>query len=868
MTPLDTSVLDNLVNNIADVVKAGRTPEEAVRRLSGFVPEETLRAALERFRELTRRIRTMREPGGIIDPYGEPWYTGPVDGDKFWPDYHARLAQNPDWDDAALQALDGSSTQIVALLRPPAAAQIRSRGLVLGHVQSGKTANFTAVIAKAADAGYRFFIVLSGLNNALRNQTQERLEEDLRIINSADWITVTDSARDFRETRNVNAFLADQQSAKILGVIKKNKPRLERLIKWLKQAQPTVLQACPVLVIDDEADQASPNSHPNPDERTAINGLIVELLLSLPKAAYVGYTATPFANLFIDPTQPHDLYPRDFIVDLPRGDGYFGSERIFGRPPITEEDAGVDGLDMIRIVPADEVPLLKSSAQARDVFVPDLTESLREALLYFWLATAARLARGQRKKHSTMLVHTSQYSAVHASFKPVLTQLQSHVLSALRDRGEMVAELKSIWEKEHERVPSAAVGERSTSFEELFPFLDEAVSRTEVKVENSRSTDRIYYRTEENEPGRIYVVVGGNVLSRGLTLSGLVVSYFVRSASAYDTLLQMGRWFGYRQGYADLPRVWMTKELRGFFFDLAAVEKEIRIEIERYKGGHVTPLEFAVRVRTHPQLAITSKLKMQHAVAASMSFGGREVQTIVFRYKDPVWLDRNMEAARTLIASLRATGRQPIHVQDRPHLIFLDVASEEVLRFLTDYQIDPSNSAMPADLLRGYIQEQNARSKISMWTVAVVTRRAPVPELGTIDLSLDAEVPLVNRARFERGRDPALGDIKALLSEIDPAVDVDLPTSQLRTMTRAELLKLRDVQVPDRGLLLLYPISKDSRSLGRDPDRKPLEAAAHVLGIGLIFPAPDEDTPQSYMTVSLAGVVEHADPGDLPEEDE
>lgn len=868
MTPLDQSALENLVNNIADVVKAGRTPEEAVRRLSGVVPEEMLRAALTRFRDLTGGIRTMREPGGIIDPYGEPWYTGPVDGDKFWPDYRDRLASNPDWDEVALRNLDVSSTQIVALLRPPAAAQIRSRGLVLGHVQSGKTANFTAVIAKAADAGYRFFIVLSGLNNVLRNQTQERLEEDLRIINSADWITVTDSARDFRETRNVNAFLADKQSAKILGVLKKNGGRLRRLINWLKKAQDTVLQACPVLVIDDEADQASPNSHPNPDERTAINGLIVELLLSLPKAAYVGYTATPFANLFIDPSQPEDLYPRDFIVDLPRGDGYFGSERIFGRPPVTEDDAGVDGLDMIRIVSADEVPHLKSSAQGRETFVPDLTDSLREALLYFWLATAARLARGQRKKHSTMLVHTSQYSAVHASFKPVLTALQSSVLTAVHQDGALLRELKILWENEHQKVQSADVGEQPTTFEKLFPYLEEAVSRTEVKIENSRSTDRIYYRTEEGEPGRIYVVVGGNVLSRGLTLSGLVVSYFVRSASAYDTLLQMGRWFGYRHGYADLPRVWMTQELRDYFFDLAAVEKEIRIEIERYKNGHVTPQDFAVRIRTHPQLAITSKLKMQHAVAASMSFGGREVQTIVFRYKDKVWLDRNMDAARALIGSLRSAGRGPIQIQDRQHPVFLDVDAADVLRFLTDYKIDLANSAMPADLLRGYIQDQNARKKILKWTVVVVTRRAPVPELGTIDLSLGSEIPLVNRARFERGRDPDLADIKALLSETDPALDVDRRTAELRTMKRADLLKLRDAEVPDRGLLLLYPISKDSLSQGRDPNRKPLQASAHVLGIGLVFPDPKEDTPQSYMAVSLEGVVEHAEQGDLPEEEE
>lgn len=865
---IEESVLENLVSNIADVVKAGRTPEEAVRRLSSFVSPDVLRTALERYRELTRRIRTMREPGGIIDPYGEPWYMGPVPGDRFWPEYRDRLAQNADWNGSALEDLDNSSTQIVALLRPPAAAQIRTRGLVLGHVQSGKTANFTAVIAKAADAGYRFFIVLSGLNNALRNQTQERLEEDLRIINSADWITVTDSVRDFRETRNVNAFLADQQSAKILGVVKKHGGRLRRLIHWLQGAQASVLQACPVLVIDDEADQASPNSHPDPEERTAINRLIVELLLSLPKAAYVGYTATPFANLFIDPTQPEDLYPRDFIVDLPRGEDYFGSERIFGRPPLDEQDEGTVGLDMIRTVPADEIPRLQSNAQGRESFVPDLTPSLRDALLYFWLATAARLARGHRRKHSTMLVHTSQYSAVHASFRPVLEKLRAQVLTALQSSGELVDELRNTWVREHDAVSSAEVGEQPTAFDELLPFLNEAVSRTEVKVENSRSTDRIYYRTTEDELGRIYVVVGGNVLSRGLTLSGLVVSYFVRSASAYDTLLQMGRWFGYRKGYADLPRVWMTKELRGFFFDLAAVEKEIRLEIERYKNGHVTPLDFAVRIRTHPQLAITSKLKMQHAVPASMSFGGREVQTIVFRYQDMAWLDRNLTAARSLIEAMIAGGTQPRQIQGRPHHVFTAVDSVMILNFLSQYAIDSANSAMPSQLLTGYIQAQNARQRILKWNVVLVTRSNIIPQLGSIDLGLESELPLVNRARFERGRDPALADIKALMSEIDSALDFQRPSTELRAMKRSDLLKLRDTEMPDNALLLLYPISKNSSPLGRDPNRRPLDASTHVLGIALVFPSPEEDTPQSYMAVSLEGVVEHADTEDLPGEDE
>src|SRR5207244_2904076 len=229
--------------------------------------------------------------------------------------------------------LDAASTKIVSLLSPPGAGSIRTRGLVVGHVQSGKTANFTSVISKAADTGYRFFLVLSGLSNALRNQTQKRLEQDLVALQPEDWITITEATRDFRQTINVNAFLSERQASKVLGVVKKNAGRLRRLRDWLRGARDEVLRACPILVVDDEADQASPNSHPDPVQRTAINRLIVELLLSLPKAAYVGYTATPFANLFIDPALEEDLYRRHFIVDLSRAEDYFSPERIVGPGP-------------------------------------------------------------------------------------------------------------------------------------------------------------------------------------------------------------------------------------------------------------------------------------------------------------------------------------------------------------------------------------------------------------------------------------------------------------------------------------------------------------------------------------------------------
>lgn len=861
--------IGQLAEQILDSVRAGRTPEEAATRLSTLLPANLVEQALQRYRDASRRVWTMKEPGSIHKKHFDPWYLGPDPSDKLWHSY-AKHLHDKGWDPAAIKDIDDASTRVVSLLDPPGKAQIRTRGLVLGHVQSGKTASFTAVIAKAADVGYRFIIVLSGMNNVLRYQTQLRIDEDLIAANLEHWITVTDIQDDFAAKTNVNSFLTEKHSTKVLGVVKKNSARLKRLHKWLTGARPEVLRACPVLIIDDEADQASPNSHPKPDERTKINELILKLLADLPKAAYVGYTATPFANLFIDPSLPEDLYPSDFIVDLPRGKGYFGAEQIFGRAPLDESEEPVDGLNVIRLVPDQEALQLKPpNRDARFTFTPEITPTLREATLYFWMATAARHTRGQRGKHATMLIHTTQYAVVHRNAKTAVDAFQTAVLKQIQ-KGDaaLTAELEALWLREQSALPSQELNENSVAFSDVMTNLAQVVKRTESKVENGTSPtlDRVDYQPDADGNGRIYIVIGGNVLSRGLTLEGLTVSFFIRSASAYDTLLQMGRWFGYRPGYADLARVWMTQELRDYFFDLASVEREIRQDISRYKHGTVTPMEFAVRIRQHPALAITAKLKMQHAVQAKMAFNAREVQTIVFRHEDQAWLDRNLKAARDLVGRLRQDGIQPTTVADKPHRLFLNVPSSRVLEFLGEYEIDQSNSEMPKALLRSYIQEQNQRGHITSWTVAIVTRKQPIAELGTIDLGFDDEVPLVNRARFLRERNPQVVDIKALMSETDVAIDVPLQSSELRGRDRDQLRDLRDGASPDKGLLLIYPIAKNSQPRKNSKERAPLGAVQNVIGLALAFPdVPQNDlTPQNYMTVELPdSSIEQIDIDDL-----
>ncbi len=860
------------VNSVLEIIKSmvrgGEAPSDAYKKIRAIVPAELVNEAARIFEEETGRIRTLTSPVALRANAGmQNWYMGPSDTDIYWPRLKQYLLETKGWSHTAVDSVDQSSTRIVSLLEPPGSAKIDTKGLVVGYVQSGKTANFTAVIAKAADAGYRFFIVLSGMTNLLRKQTQVRLEGELAALNTDSWFLLTDAGRDFGQLGakwNVNAFLTSDNKA-VLCVVKKNATVLRKLLRWLKGANAEVLNSCPVLVIDDEADQASINSAPLERERTAINRLVLETLGTLPKVAYIGYTATPFANVLIDPALK-DLYPRSFIVDLPKPENYFGPERIFGRDLLAQDDpAGtMDGLDVIRIVPDDEIPILRPKSQAeRAVFEPEITPSLERALRYFWMSSATRIARGQGSDHTTMLLHTSQHIAVHNKFKPPLEQFRDSFFKQLQRvttaEDQLVNELRSQWEEEQNCLPPSEIGEEPTSFEVLWTYLPQAVESTSVIIENSYSDSRIDYQ----QPGRIQIVVGGNTLARGLTLEGLIVSFFLRSSTAYDTLLQMGRWFGYRPGYADLPRIWMTQELSDNFKDLATVEQEIRNDIAVYAMEEATPLNFSVRIRTHPTLEITSKLKMQSATFASVSYSGSRHQTVLFKHRDKNWLDRNIAAAHSLILGLQA---QPLRGEN---IAFFSVPVSRIFAFFEAYEIHPDSRVFNAGLIKKYVEEHNKKGGLLDWNVVVRGRQDT--GLGPLELG-GISVPLINRAARLRRVPDGTAHIGTLMSVGDVVIDLNLPSEQTKGRSDEQLIK--DERKNSPPLLIIYPISKDSLPTNQAKPRSsrtqmpiPLGAVQHVIGVGVVFPRIEGDMVLTYMTADLSHI-EREELDFIPEDDE
>ncbi|GAB4523321.1 MAG: Z1 domain-containing protein [Anaerolineae bacterium] len=830
--------------------------------LEGGFDEEVIESALKKFYERTGQVRQLTPPHMLVEERAtsEGWYPGASElpGARFWPALRNHLIESKGWTEEAVVSIDKASDKIVGWLQSPWAPRIDSRGLVVGYVQSGKTANFTAVIAKAADAGYRFFIVLSGTKKSLRRQTQARLSKELVSLNDDVWYTPT-AEHDFRPLGNVNFFLSDKKHDKVLCVVKKNSIILQKLRNWLQGASSDLLRECPFLVIDDEADEASINTARgqvdtpgDSRDRSAINRHLVQLLQLLPKAAYVGYTATPFANVFIDPTYEADLYPKDFIVALPKPDGHFGTERIFGRERLRDDDTDeeFEGLNMVRRIPDEEIEHLRPGGR-KEGFVLTVTPSLEEAINYFWLTCAARMVRGQVNEHMTMLVHTSQLIHVHNTAVHQIERYRQSILQMSQpDEIDNYGEyLRLLWEREQAAVPSNEFNLDPVQFYELGDFLPVVIDNTIVVADNSQSTSRLTY----DDGPRIQIAVGGNTLSRGLTLEGLAVSFFVRSASTYDTLLQMGRWFGYRPSYGDLPRIWMTRKLEEYFRTLATVEAEIRQDIAVYDLEKKTPKQFGVRIRTHPDLNITAPLKMQHAVKAQVSFDDTVQQTVLFNHNQPDWLLNNINAVSQLINDLE---RQGLVLENRePHRFFYNAPADSVVQFIRNYAFHENNRALQSAHLIGYINDQRHYGLLERWNIVIRGLTSKQADMRRQIQLGRHHFPLLVRAR--RDYDLRHAHIGVLMSRGDVGADLlKTPLTNIQEMESTAIKKLRGKEFPDVGLLIIYPIDKDSKPTNSGSKKIVLGAAEHVMGMGIVFPPAKEYSrgAQDYMTVNLAQI--------------
>jgi hypothetical protein len=840
-------------------------------------------------------------------------------GWRYWGRYRQHLAS--DLAPASLDAIDRVTDHVLGLLEDPQReGRWDRRGLVVGHVQSGKTASYIGLICKAADAGYKLVVVLAGLHKNLRSQTQMRLDEgflgyetmppgevERRAPQPAgvglldptlrpNYVTNRSDNGDFSRAVANNMGI-NPGADPLLFVVKKNARVLRNLLDWVHWAanarEPEtgrpLVRDVPLLVIDDEADHASvdtreqafdENGNPDPDhDPTAINGCIRRLLRAFEKTAYVGYTATPFANIFIHERgettdEGEDLFPRSFIVNLSAPSNYVGPTRVFGLEPQNEGE-GFAQLPLIRHVAdhADSLNLNERNGwmppSHRNGHVPlcngvaELPLSLQEAIRAFVLSCAARRARGQNREHNTMLVHVTRYTAVQ---QLVRDQIDAY-LASLRLRlrhgdgsrpDALEIELRELWERDFEPTTLAVVrvaDDRdivAVSWESVRPHLANVADDIHIRQINGTAGDILEYERHQ-ETGLNVIAVGGDKLSRGLTLAGLTVSYFLRASRMYDTLMQMGRWFGYRPGYLDLCRLYTTADLEQWFQHIAEAGEELRREFDHMAAVGGTPRDYGLKVRSHPVLMVTSQVKMRHGTTLHLSFESDTPETVVF-HRDADVITRNLRTSTLLLSRLGVPSASPVvapraegsHQWDSTHL-WRGIPATHVLGFLSGYTTHPSAIRVNTRLLTEYIERQNARGELVQWTVVLLGNGEGSPmELEGLGVRLTKRAPNQRSRSVEEQRRDGLMIIRRLLSPRDVAVDLnagqyaealrlthnawqaDPGRSSAQTppdypSTRA-VASQRD---PSTGLLLIYPV---------DPEPAGLDTRMPVMGFGISFP--------------------------------
>jgi hypothetical protein len=686
--------------------------------------------------------------GAIVDAEDfRPWLhdariNGEI-GDFYWGRYR-QLLNLKGLPKSVIDATDEVTDRVLDRLGNPRNLSPWSRrGMVVGHVQSGKTANYTGLICKAADAGYRLIVVIAGFNNnRLRNQTQERIDEGFigrdtgrlahankaqrqKIIGVGKFdqrefpVSLTNTLRDFdKATATTNTSQIGQYNVPVVLVIKKNPSTLKHLLEWLKEhsvQQSTQMVQQPMLMIDDEADNASINTAYSREDVTRINGNIRELLSLFHRSCYVGYTATPFANVFIDPDTDdealkQDLFPRHFIIGLDAPTNYFGAQKVF----LDRRDRHV----RLIVDNEDVFPMKHKIDHPVDV----LPESLILAVRTFIVTRAIRNARGQQAAHASMLVNASRFTDVQGRLRSQITDVVGRIRDAVAvDAGKGRAALKnpeiaalySVWEQEFADAEAAAEGVDWPAIQ--LRLHEVLVAARVVEVNASKRSQALDY-DQRAEYGVTVIAVGGFSLSRGLTLEGLTVSYFLRNSMMYDTLMQMGRWFGYRPGYEDLCRVWMPADGVGWYSHIHEAMEDLQAQLKRMELAKATPEQFGLAVRSHPEtLIVTARNKMGTGKEFPMkvSLAGKLVETTRIR-NDYVQLERNRAAGGDLLAALLASGQSPER-RPRGHL-FLAIPVELIRTFLTAFRADAADPITDPRLIGDYIGAR-AESELREWDI-------------------------------------------------------------------------------------------------------------------------------------------------------
>lgn len=881
--------IERLLRSVRAVAEVGGDAEIVI----SAAPEHLRERLTAAWRDLTSNQLGLHElrpvdDGSVLAPAGPRTWFGDYDpaNGYHWPRLRSWLLDERGWSLSMLDSLDRSSDSVLSHLEDPRTSgpsAFRVTGLVVGRVQSGKTANYTALIAKAVDAGYRLIVVMTGMHNQLRWQTQLRLSRELgfdetggglgRATTGQNIVPVTAATYDgdFREGTIGPVLL--QGNSTVIAVVKKNAVVLRRLRNWL-QRRPRDAHL-PLLLIDDEADQASINTggerteddedvalrerydllpddvEPGADgssfqqiaEPSAINGLIREILKGFNQAAYVAYTATPFANVLIDPSAVdlevgEGLYPRDFIISLPTPSNYVGAEQLFGTDPES------DPIDIVSVISESDAALVSARSVNDEV---QMVGSLRMALIDFLLAAAAKDHRIGTSA-ATMLVHTTYRIDPQIQLGNLLEDELISLRNGWKYDGDYRDELRQRWESEFEN-RTGSDGKPYPTFDELCSSID-FLLRTEnapsVLVFNSATEAQLGF---DDHPERKIILVGGNRLARGLTLEGLLVSYFTRQSGTYDTVMQAARWFGYHDDYHDLTRIWLTDENYSRFRHLANVEDDLFRQVALYSLTGKRPSERSPLILSHPEMQVTASNKSGSAQEFDADYSGHFLQSVRLPLDNNEALESNLDQTCQFV---RRLAEPPSHLEDGELPTWRDVPSKLVTSYLSSFKTD--GERFDTFRLIDYIGRMvNDHNELLRWWVSIRARGAMLPSLGSVDLGGQAGlVNAISRSRLKHDRgslgalanpvtvESGTGDeVVGLDKDVVDSVRQGFRVNSSKANTRFSTV-LRSNRNPEEGLLCVYPVSASSKAGDRAKNREDLfnDSGTHpaVIGLAVLFP--------------------------------
>jgi hypothetical protein len=914
----DTPITPLLISEKIDMV-IKMCPEWEVNLNRKFVIDELIR----RFSLWIGHDTTLRNEDGHIN-----WLNSARKKDwKYWQRYRIMIERKLSL--KVVDSLDESTDIVLGLLEDPEReGGWDRRGLVVGHVQSGKTGHYTGLICKAADAGYKIIIVLAGMHNNLRSQTQIRLDEgflgyetsanseNLRPIGVGEidteqrirpnFATNRSERGDFNTALSRNLGITPEEKP-WLFVVKKNKTVLTKLLRWIKnhvanshdqETGRKIVTNLQLLVIDDEADHASVdtgvielNSDGNPDEEhqpTAINSLIRSILHSFTRAAYVGYTATPFANIYIHHrsatiNEGPDLFPSAFIHNLAAPSNYIGPSQMFGTS--SEEDSN-RGLQLVRTIDDFEgsngemgwMPLKHKNGhiplyRGENTIPP----SLEDAIFSFLLACSVRQLRGQKNQHSSMLVHVTRFNSVQnivcKQIEEFVRQLKQRLTRRIDYEGPL-KKLKRLWEEDfvpatvkiRKDSPDTAI-EIDIIWEAINEILPDVISDIQVRTINGTAKDALDY-VEHEGTGLKVIAIGGDKLARGLTLEGLCVSYFLRASKMYDTLMQMGRWFGYRPGYQDVCRLFTTNELMEWFGHIADAAEELREEFDLMASSGGTPRDYGLKVASHSVMMITSRLKMREAKTLLLSFSGQLLETIAL-FRNSVTLEKNLDAAISLISTLNDPEINPVRnrndkKQKWQGYLWEKVPASYILDFLNEYETHPEALKVDSRMIAEFIQSMMREGELTQWTVVLIGGGEGTSQKFTNSISVNmlerTKKDSSNSSKYSIGR---------LMSSRDESIDLDnveweAALKLTRSAWKGDPARSRKAQEePDnpngpairkirgfgvegvscaskRGVLFLYALDPKKSSLDLSLD------TPAVIAFGISFPASNSGQKVEY----------------------